>query len=148
MTTQAGLTLKGRIDRVDAKPEPDGSVSLFLFDYKTEDQSITKARLKQPLEDTQLLFYALLPGSHSHQVRAAYLNVGTVSAKADGKNNPITFEHLQLSEHAQILWQALQHDSEQIAKGAALKALGAVSNIKACRYCEVRGLCRRDEWCL
>ena len=63
------LTLVGQIDRVDRLA--DGSA--LVLDYKTEGRQTTAQRIKTPLEDTQLAFYAALWGEEP--VTAAYVNV-------------------------------------------------------------------------
>ena len=73
--SEAGVQLLGRLDRVDVRR--DGRTC--IFDYKTESASKTKKRVSEPLEDTQLAFYALLwephlAGSGLDKLQAAYLN--------------------------------------------------------------------------
>ncbi len=124
------LTLFGKIDRIDRMPDE----SVFLIDYKTENPAQTGERVKQPLEDTQLAFYAaLLP---QDTLRAAYVNVGE---KVGSK----TFEQEQVVPARDSLIEGLLHDLERIQDGAPLAALGEAS---ACDFCAARGLCRRDFW--
>ena len=124
------LTLGGWIDRIDRLP---GGGTLVM-DYKTEGLQVTKDRMKTPLEDTQLAFYALLlPG---REVRAAYLNVGE-----RGKVEAVVHESLQ--EASQLLQEAIATEMRRIAEGAPMPALGEG---RACEFCAARGLCRRDSW--
>ncbi len=124
------LTLFGKIDRIDHLP--DGSI--LLIDYKTENPAQTGDRVKQPLEDTQLAFYAaLLP---QDTLRAAYVNVGE-------KSGSKTFEQEQVVPARDALIDGLLHDLERVQEGAVLAALGQGS---ACDFCAARGLCRRDFW--
>ena len=51
--------LLGKLDRIDAQPSPEGRLSVVI-DYKTESRERTLERVKNPLEDTQLAFYAAL----------------------------------------------------------------------------------------
>jgi ATP-dependent helicase/nuclease subunit B len=130
-TVQLGaLTLEGRIDRIDRRP--DGGT--LVMDYKTEALASSKDRMKAPLEDTQLAFYALLLGSDD--VEAAYLNVGE-----RGKVESVP--HPSLSQAAHLLKEAVQAEMRRVAQGAALPALGEG---RACEFCAARGLCRRDGW--
>ncbi|WP_245213777.1 PD-(D/E)XK nuclease family protein [Rhodoferax sp. AJA081-3] len=124
------VKLLGRIDRIDQLA--DGSV--LVLDYKTEASAKTAGRVKDPLEDTQLAFYAaLLPND---TLQAAYVNVG----EKDG-----TKSHAQpdVVEARDALIHGIVVDMERIAKGAALPALGEGAT---CDFCQARGLCRKDFW--
>lgn len=124
------LTLEGRIDRIDRLP---GGVSLVM-DYKTEGLQVTRDRMKAPLEDTQLAFYAALLSDR--QLEAAYLNIGE---RGDVKAVP--HEHLPLAAH--LLKEGVQAELRRIGQGAPLPALGEG---RMCEFCAARGLCRRDGW--
>jgi ATP-dependent helicase/nuclease subunit B len=125
------VSLVGRIDRIDTMA--DGS--LMVMDYKTESATKTKQRVKNPLEDTQIAFYAaLLPND---TLRAAYINVG------EGDNKTGTVEQLNIVEARDALIDGIQADMQHIADGMPLPALGDGT---ACDYCQARGLCRKDFW--
>jgi len=124
------LTLQGRIDRID---DAEGG-GLLVMDYKTESEQATRDRMKAPLEDTQLAFYALL--LPERELQAAYLNVGE-----RGKVTRVDHEQLHLA--AQLLREAIPTEVGRIVAGAALPALGEG---RACEFCAARGLCRRDSW--
>jgi ATP-dependent helicase/nuclease subunit B len=127
------LTLIGTIDRVD-QMHADGSRTALVIDYKTENAIATQNRIKQPLEDTQLAFYAaLLPHD---TLRAAYLNVG----EKDGSQ---LFEQTEVVEARDALVHGILDDMQRIADGATLAALGEGA---ACTFCAARGLCRKDWW--
>ena len=64
------VRLVGRIDRIDRLPEGRRAV----LDYKTEGLERTRARVREPLEDTQVAFYAALLADEA--VDAWYVNVG------------------------------------------------------------------------
>lgn len=124
------IKLLGRIDRIDHIA--DGSV--LVLDYKTEASAKTATRIKDPLEDTQLAFYAaLLPIDTLH---AAYINVG----EKDGSK---TFAQPDVVEARDALIAGILHDMERIAQGATLPALGEGAT---CDFCQARGLCRKDFW--
>jgi len=126
----AHVSLVGRIDRLDRSA--DGS-SLIL-DYKTESPETTRKRVKQPLEDTQMAFYAALHGKDDDA--GAYLSFHErEGCKAIAQTN--------LIEARDALVQGIQDDMERIAGGAVLPALGEGST---CDFCKVRGLCRKDFW--
>ena len=127
------LTLIGTIDRVD-QMRADGGSTALVIDYKTENATATQKRIKQPLEDTQLAFYAaLLPHD---TLRAAYLNVG----EKDGSK---LFEQTEVVEARDALVHGILSDMQRIADGAVLAALGEGA---ACEFCAARGLCRKDWW--
>lgn len=130
LAAPAGVMLQGRLDRIDQGP---GRLHMII-DYKTEALATTRARLRTPLEDTQLAFYAALlpePG-----VRAAYVNV----AERDGTSahEPEDLEALRTA-----LLAGLESDLSRVAGGAPLPALGEG---RSCEHCAARGLCRRDFW--
>ena len=127
------LTLVGTIDRMD-QIYADGRTTALVIDYKTENATATSKRIQQPLEDTQLAFYAaLLPHD---TLRAAYLNVG----EKDGSQ---LFEQTEVVEARDALVHGIVDDMQRIANGATLAALGEGA---ACTFCAARGLCRKDWW--
>jgi ATP-dependent helicase/nuclease subunit B len=124
------IKLVGRIDRIDRMP--DGS--LLVMDYKTEGRQTTAERVKQPLEDTQLAFYAAL--LEEDTLAAAYVNVGE-RGKTERLDQPAVVQARDL------LVESILHDLSRIEGGAAMPALGEGF---ACEFCAARGLCRRDWW--
>lgn len=128
--TLGELQLAGRIDRVDRLP----GEAAIVMDYKTESLQASKDRMKSPLEDTQLAFYALL--LPHRDLQAAYLNIGE---RGEVKAVP----HPALDQAAHLLEEAVQSEMRRIAQGAPLPALGEG---RVCEFCAARGLCRRDAW--
>jgi ATP-dependent helicase/nuclease subunit B len=130
-TQQVGsVELVGRIDRTDRLA--DGS--LLVLDYKTENSGKTAARVKEPLEDTQIAFYAaLLP---QDTLQAAYVNVGERDATR-------AYPQPEVVQARDALIEGILSDMARIAQGAAMPALGEGS---ACDYCQARSLCRKDFW--
>jgi ATP-dependent helicase/nuclease subunit B len=125
------LRLIGRLDRIDRMP--DGQA--FVIDYKTESASVSKERVKDPTEDTQLAFYAALVADDT--LRAAYVNVGEKSSGTQ------TVEQPSVVEARDALVVGIISDFTRIAQGAALPPLGEGA---VCDYCAARGLCRKDFW--
>ncbi len=124
------VKLVGRIDRADRLP--DGTP--LVLDYKTENSGKTASRVREPLEDTQMAFYAaLLPDD---TLQGAYINVG----ERDGTR---TYPQPELVEARDALIEGVMHDMARIADGAPMPALGQGS---ACDFCQARGLCRKDFW--
>ncbi|HYW58853.1 MAG TPA: PD-(D/E)XK nuclease family protein [Polaromonas sp.] len=124
------LTLIGKIDRIDRLP--DGGT--LVIDYKTEASGITKDRLKQPQEDTQLAFYAGL--LEDDTLAAAYVNLGEKEATR-------TYQQLDIVSLRDELLDSILTDMSRIDHGATMPAIGEG---KACAYCSARGLCRKDFW--
>ncbi len=131
-----GLQLRGRLDRVDAGP---GGARQVL-DYKTGRSDALKQKVKSPLEDTQLAFYALLmageDGLPPTDLGAAYLAL-------DEREAPVEVPHADVADHAQALLAALADEFDRARAGEPLRALGRGP---ACEHCDMRGLCRRDHW--
>lgn len=124
------LRLMGRIDRIDRLP--DGR--RMVMDYKTEALATTQARIKTPLEDTQLAFYAALLEDDS--LRALYVNVGE-----RGETKFVEQPAVQAAREALV--QGILDDMRRIGEGAPLPALGEGL---VCERCAARGLCRKDFW--
>ena len=124
------ITLHGRIDRIDR--HDDGE--LALLDYKTNELALLKKRLSDG-EDQQLAFYGLLhdaPLAHGHYVALEATRDRTGDAAAP-----------RYVEWQNALETQLLANLQAIDGGAPLPASGIEIN---CRYCDVRGLCRKGAW--
>ena len=130
----AALSLHGRIDRIDRNSATTAGPHLLL-DYKTGSVVSLKAKVAEPLEDTQLAVYALLMGA-GPDLTAAYLAM-------DDPAGVVAVPHPDVSETAMVLLDGLQADLTAMHHGTPLPALGEGS---ACEHCEARGLCRKDDW--
>jgi ATP-dependent helicase/nuclease subunit B len=140
------VTLHGQLDRLDRRGQGDAA-EWCVIDYKTGSLDRLKQKVKDPLEDTQLAFYAALaqhapatvdptdPGRISKVEDALYLHL-------DDKD-VASVKHPQVIESAQALVEGVRVDLTRLLAGAAMPALGEGV---ACDYCDVRGLCRRDHW--
>jgi ATP-dependent helicase/nuclease subunit B len=130
----AGIVLDGRIDRVDRAP--DGR--LMVVDYKTGNAEALVRKVSEPLEDTQLAFYAaLLAGETPDDApRAIYLAL-------EDRKKPRPIEHPEVARSASQLVDGLAADFDALRAGAGAAALGEG---EACEHCDARGLCRRDHW--
>jgi ATP-dependent helicase/nuclease subunit B len=124
------IQLIGKIDRIDQMP--DGS--RLVMDYKTEASGVTRERIKDGQEDTQLAFYAALLSDDT--LAAAYVNLGEKEATKTFRQDDI----VELRDH---LVDGILTDMARIKRAAPLPALGEG---KACEYCSARGLCRKDFW--
>lgn len=130
------VKLLGKLDRIDSQTSPEGLIP-FVIDYKTESRDKTKGRIKEPLEDTQLAFYAALMPAET--LRAAYLSI------TDARSEPgaLLLEQSDILLAREQLLQGLEHDMTRLASGAALPAMGEG---RVCDFCAARGLCRKDHW--
>ncbi len=126
-----GLRLRGRIDRLDHGP----GARRELLDYKTSSVDSLRQRVRQPLEDTQLAFYAALVGADG--------NLGAAYLALDDARAPLAIEHPEVQRSAAALLGGLGGEWQRLREGAALPALGEGT---VCDTCEARGLCRRDDW--
>jgi ATP-dependent helicase/nuclease subunit B len=129
------LQLVGRLDRVDRLSRGPMAGTAYVLDYKTESSQASKNKVKTPMEDTQLAFYAALLGEDD--LHAAYINL----AERDCKTTP----QPDIMAARDALLHGIAGDVQRIHAGAALPALGEGS---ACDFCAARGLCRKDMWTL
>lgn len=121
--------LRGRLDRLDRHP----GGGLQVIDYKTGSAEALKRKVREPLEDTQLAFYAALqPGVES----ALYLAL-------DDADAPLPIEHPGVAASAEELVRQVGAEMARLRAGAPMPALGEEP---LCEHCEARGLCRRDHW--
>lgn len=126
-----GVRLYGRIDRMDRVPGP----ALELIDYKTGNAAALRDKLRQPLEDTQLAFYAaLVKPETEYLVQASYLALGR---KIE------SLPHPDVEDSAGALIEGVGAELARLRRGAGMPALGEPPT---CDFCEARGLCRRDHW--
>lgn len=134
------VQLRGRIDRVDRCPQPDGTLRLEVLDYKTGSMERIRERVREPLEDTQLAGYAALMiasgAAEPGEVDAAYLRLSE-------RKGVEAVPHPDVSESATAFVADLGRELARIQAGEPLPPLGEGD---LCDYCEARGLCRRDHW--
>jgi len=127
-----GTGLHGVIDRIDRRA---GVVQ--LIDYKTGPEAELRRKVENPLEDTQLPFYAALVGAGDDALLTAmYLAL-------DERRGPREIAHDDVAASAQALLDGLAGDLDRIRAGTGMAALGEG---RVCEFCEMRGLCRRDDW--
>ena len=124
-----GLTLSGRIDRLDRAGE-----AAALIDYKT-GASATQEEVESG-EAVQLTSYALLIDNVR---RVEYLQLGARQQVKSGA----TLEGQALDTLRQAVGERLVTLHRALREGAALPAWG---DRRTCRYCEMSGVCRRAAW--
>jgi ATP-dependent helicase/nuclease subunit B len=131
-----GIELFGRIDRID-DVRAAGKAAMQLIDYKTGGLQGLKDKVREPLEDTQLAFYAALMRARTElPLTASYLAV-------DGTKRIDEVPHPDVEDSASALVEGLADDLKRLRAGAGLPALGEGAT---CDYCAARGVCRRDHW--
>lgn len=130
--------LHGRLDRVDLNAH--GGPRWRVVDYKTGSTQRLKERVRRPLEDTQLAFYAALLMADrtldADAVEAGYLAL-------DDRHELPWIAHEGVGTSAQALADGLAVELARLRAGAPMPALGEG---QACDHCDARGLCRRDHW--
>jgi ATP-dependent helicase/nuclease subunit B len=142
--TLDGMRLAGRIDRIDhrradASDTAPQDQEWLLIDYKTGSAADLKRRTRDPLEDTQLAFYAAISAGEigeADRLSAQYLAL-------DDRDAIKVVEHPDVRESAARLIEGLADEIARLRAGAAMPALGEG---RVCEHCDVRGLCRRDRW--
>jgi len=131
-----GIEMRGVIDRID-DVRIAGKAAIQLIDYKTGGVAGLKDKVKEPLEDTQLAFYAALMRAETGlPLAASYLAV-------DGTRSLDEVVHPDVEASAAALVDGLAHDLKRLRAGAGLPALGEGVT---CEHCDARGVCRRDHW--
>ncbi len=138
------ITLHGQLDRIDSRHQA-GGWQQFVIDYKTGSHTGLKNKVAQPLEDTQLSFYAALamPEGELNDasvvtpvgMEAAYLQLDAKAVSA--------VPHPEVADSAQALLEGIAQDWRRLKLGEPMRAMGEGS---ACEYCKARGLCRKDNW--
>jgi len=136
-----GTEMHGVIDRVDSVLSDDAAQGpiIQLIDYKTGSAAALRELVAEPLEDTQLAFYAALMARQSDAVgdiAACYLPL-------DAGDTVKAIEHVDVEFSAEQLVEGIGIDLARLRAGAPMPALGEAG---ACEHCDARGLCRRDHW--
>lgn len=127
----AEVAWTGVIDRLDAGPNGERR----LLDFKAGSSSGVLEKLK---DDTQLPFYAVLLALQGDPAdNAAYI---AYESKTQGLKD---FSSKALTERAETLRLGLADDLHALHAGEPLRALGEG---RACEHCDMRGLCRREDW--
>jgi len=127
------FTLQGRIDRIDSSAEGHA-----IIDYKT-GATLPSQHDVETGEAIQLPFYALLAQAQDHPVtQVEYLALGNEKVAGAAQLAGAELNHLTQAT-AERLAQ-MMHD---LRAGHPLPAWG---DEKACRYCTMAGLCRKQMW--
>ncbi len=136
------MSLRGRVDRIDLLSSTDG-MALLLIDYKTGDVKGLKDKVAAPLEDTQLAVYAALMDAQGLPGVETDLPMRAIYLALDDARRIESVEHDDPLGSAQVVLEGVGQDLLSMHGGQVLPALGEG---QACEFCEMRGLCRRDDW--
>ncbi|HKX44495.1 MAG TPA: PD-(D/E)XK nuclease family protein, partial [Burkholderiaceae bacterium] len=138
--------LEGIIDRVDAVGHGTRA-ALELIDYKTGSVSGLRDKVREPLEDTQLAFYAALTraehGERGEGVESDALPLRATYLALDNSRQIEEVEHKGVEVSAQALLAGLADELRRLQSGEGMAPLGEAA---ACEFCAARGVCRRDHW--
>ena len=128
-----GLTLSGRLDRIDTHVDQDSHHC--IIDYKT-GASARQADVDCG-EDVQLASYALLAGDTRSVM---YLSLdegnGSVRTKASLEGEDLRSLTHDVRERLQTV----------VSMGREGQPLPAWGDEKTCSYCDFSGLCRKKVW--
>jgi ATP-dependent helicase/nuclease subunit B len=129
----AVLTIEGRIDRVDKRIGSEHP-TYSVIDYKTRAYDALRGAIREPGEDVQLPVYVALL---SDEVEEAFF---LALDRSDAR--PVLLDEQTLAEAAQSI-ERLRNIFERMHKGESFPAQGVDT---VCRWCELRGLCRKEYW--
>ncbi len=131
--TKQQVLLRGQIDRIDKNADGE----LAVLDYKTNSKAALTKKLKL-CEDQQLPFYGLLADSAQGAISSAHYVALEKTAEKIDHVSAADYAHWQQELKASII-----SNLSAIGQGAALPAQGSS---QVCKYCDVRGLCRKGAW--
>ncbi|MGA8147188.1 MAG: PD-(D/E)XK nuclease family protein [Gallionellaceae bacterium] len=122
-----GVRLRGRIDRLDVNEQQKR-----VLDYKMQGDQQLRDKLREPGEDVQLASYAYAHNANE----AAFISIESGKVKAvEPKHDVAQLAQLNVARLVQVMGR--------VRGGAGLPANGIE---QACRYCEMRGVCRKGDW--
>jgi len=146
------VELSGRVDRIDVRRRREAVerelvdhdvvdqevIDQEVIDYKARTHDAVRGDARDPGEHIQLPLYALALGSE--RVAASYLSFERTTRGEPVRQFPAADP---FPRWVRLVEQRLCGDLARVAQGAPLAALGAEPT---CSHCEMRGLCRKDEW--
>ncbi len=137
------IRIEGYADRIDIKPMTN---EMAVLDYKHQTREKMQERASQIMDDPQLLLYATALQSEERETEHAIGELGWVALKMnlkkkDPRNRSLAIE--EVTERIAQLENQLHQDLSAVWSGQAMRAFAPEST---CRYCEVRGICRKGMW--
>jgi ATP-dependent helicase/nuclease subunit B len=137
-----GVLMHGIVDRIDREPG-QSPPRVHLVDYKTGNVEALRKKVRSPLEDTQLAFYAALCLAQPENADTDPGALAAIYLALDNSKEIVSVAHPDVAISAAALIQGVGGELSRLREGAALPALGEG---EACTHCDARGLCRRDQW--
>ena len=123
------FSLHGRVDRIDKY-----GMNYAIIDYKTGQTASKKEILAG--EEVQLPSYALL---NDESIQVEFVSIG--------KNNTVKSESILKSDELEELIHLHHHRLTEITKHFDNNVpLQAFADDETCKYCDYRGICRKDFW--
>lgn len=145
--TLGNARLALRIDRVDQVLSDDGAAGLMILDYKSGRYRSLKFSIAQ-MDAVQLWLYALSIESAGSANVVGMANVHLTSAEcryAASTENSGLLPGVKASRAWAEQREQLRRELEALA-GRFLAGVATVRpSTRACRYCDLQGLCRRAE---
>ena len=119
-----GLTLEGRVDRIDHGPE-----GLEVLDYKSGGYPVYTARTVENATDFQLEFYALLAAQKGPVAYSGYYDLNSGEIVTDAQQAQ---KFSLLDQHLAML-----HDTKSFT-------FDRTDDLARCRFCPYADLCQRE----
>lgn len=136
-----------RIDRIDRVRTATGSPGLMILDYKSgRHRSLTFSLAE--LDAVQLWLYALCVETEAQESIIALANIHLSSASCSYVASTAD-EDLLPGVKAGIAWSDQRDEVRRELAALASRFMRGVASVRpsrrACRYCDLQGLCRRAE---
>lgn len=136
----SGVTLKGRIDRMEVAAAPQGGDR--LIDFKTGDEAKLRQRVGPNGRDVQLPLYAWLVSEGLAQPKVEQAMY--VAIRRDGAHE-VTYPEADFAQRIDEVVAQVDGAFAELAHGGRVRPLALEQDPTVCDHCRVRGVCRRDE---
>ena len=143
----AGLSLSGRIDRMDRLTEGEMRGSHVVIDYKSGEASTKKWSGERP-EEPQVPLYAIASGKPIGAVAFGKLKTGELGFLGLSRSRNVLPEVKEASDWNALLkgWKAeTEKLATQFAAGDARVDPKVKKGLQTCRLCDLQPLCRVHE---
>jgi ATP-dependent helicase/nuclease subunit B len=142
------IRIEGYADRFDI--HLDGTQAASIIDYKNQSFARVKVRAEHILDDPQLLIYAKAANAedenhklHGREVKQAEW----VALKADlSKDEDQVLRSLAVENMPELMSEFSAQLTNDIEQLWSRKPMQAFAPEGVCKYCEVRGICRKGMW--
>ena len=145
--TLGDARLELRIDRIDRVRTATGSPGLMILDYKSGRHRSLSFSLAE-LDAVQLWLYALCVETEAQESIVALANIHLSSSSCRYVASTDESDLLP-GVKAGTAWSDQRDEARRELAALALRFMGGVALVRpsqrACRYCDLQGLCRRAE---